>query len=215
EAEDEHARQIDEARRHVLRNLVLQERDVTRLGLYERQINAQFKSTYSLLKRARAQEARRRAGGCRRSLGRAGVRDVSALKPPWRERRSAFGKERYSALGIARGLGGASEGRSREVGLLRRAHRPVLLCRPRPGPTPMGGRRHVSADRHAAAARRRAAQLPADGVVAGSQDRRAGPVTAGRVILFCGMSIGYEDVTVGYARTGRTPLDETVTFIDG
>src|SRR5262249_147291 len=34
-------------------------------------------------------------------------------------------------------------------------------------------------------------------------------------ILFCGMSIGYEDVTVGYARTGRTPLDETVTFIDG
>jgi hypothetical protein len=54
EAEDEHARQIDEARRHVLRNLVLEERDVTRLALYERQINAQFKSTYSLLERARA-----------------------------------------------------------------------------------------------------------------------------------------------------------------
>jgi hypothetical protein len=54
EAEDEHARQIDEARRHVLRNLVLAERDVTRLGLYERQINAQFKSTYALLERARA-----------------------------------------------------------------------------------------------------------------------------------------------------------------
>jgi hypothetical protein len=31
EAEDEHGRQIDEARRHVLRNLVLEERDVTRL----------------------------------------------------------------------------------------------------------------------------------------------------------------------------------------
>jgi hypothetical protein len=29
------------------------------------------------------------------------------------------------------------------------------------------------------------------------------------------MSIGYEDVTVGYIRTGRAPLDETVTFIDG
>jgi hypothetical protein len=54
EAEDEHARQIDEARRHVLRNLVLDERDVTRLGLYERQIASQFKSTYSLLERARA-----------------------------------------------------------------------------------------------------------------------------------------------------------------
>lgn len=31
--------------------------------------------------------------------------------------------------------------------------------------------------------------------------------------LFCGMSIGYEDLTVGYARTGRAPLPETVTFI--
>jgi hypothetical protein len=29
------------------------------------------------------------------------------------------------------------------------------------------------------------------------------------------MSIGYEDPTVSYARTGRAPLDETVTFIGG
>jgi hypothetical protein len=43
EAENEHARQIDEARRHVLRNLVLDERDIARLALYERQINSQFK----------------------------------------------------------------------------------------------------------------------------------------------------------------------------
>jgi nitroreductase len=28
-----------------------------------------------------------------------------------------------------------------------------------------------------------------------------------------GMSIGYEDPTVSYIRTGRAPLDETVTFI--
>jgi hypothetical protein len=35
------------------------------------------------------------------------------------------------------------------------------------------------------------------------------------LILFCGMSIGYEDPTVGYARTGRAPLDETVTFVGG
>jgi hypothetical protein len=54
EAEDEHARQIDEARQHILRNLVLDERHVTRLALYERQINSQFKSTYALLERARA-----------------------------------------------------------------------------------------------------------------------------------------------------------------
>jgi nitroreductase len=35
------------------------------------------------------------------------------------------------------------------------------------------------------------------------------------LILFCGMSIGYEDVTVDDARTRRAPLDETVTFVDG
>ncbi|MGH3387522.1 MAG: nitroreductase [Actinomadura sp.] len=35
------------------------------------------------------------------------------------------------------------------------------------------------------------------------------------LILFCGMSIGFEDTTVGYLRTGRAPLEETVTFVDG
>lgn len=35
------------------------------------------------------------------------------------------------------------------------------------------------------------------------------------LMLFCGMSIGFEDTTVGYTRTGRAPLDETVTFVDG
>ena len=35
-----------------------------------------------------------------------------------------------------------------------------------------------------------------------------------RLILFCGMSIGYEDAAVTYVRTGRAPLAETVTFVD-
>ena len=35
------------------------------------------------------------------------------------------------------------------------------------------------------------------------------------LILFCGMSIGFEDVRVSYARTARAPLDETVTFVEG
>ena len=34
-------------------------------------------------------------------------------------------------------------------------------------------------------------------------------------MLFCGMSIGHEDETVPYIRTGRAALDETVTFVDG
>jgi nitroreductase len=33
------------------------------------------------------------------------------------------------------------------------------------------------------------------------------------LVLFCGMSIGYEDPAVNYIRTGRAPLHETVTFI--
>jgi nitroreductase len=35
------------------------------------------------------------------------------------------------------------------------------------------------------------------------------------LILYCGMSIGFEDGTVSYARTGRAPLEETVTFVQG
>ncbi|MET8146124.1 nitroreductase family protein, partial [Sphaerisporangium sp. NPDC005288] len=35
------------------------------------------------------------------------------------------------------------------------------------------------------------------------------------LILFCGMSIGFEDVTVHHVRTGRASLDETVTFVGG
>src|SRR4051794_31579971 len=66
----------------------------------------------------------------------------------------------------------------------------------------MGRRRHISADRHAAAPRRSAAQLHADGVVAGSRDGLAEVLSpSDGLILFCGMSIGYEDPTVSYART--------------
>src|SRR4029077_8807696 len=36
----------------------------------------------------------------------------------------------------------------------------------------------------------------------------------GELILYCGMSIGFEDVMVHEDHTGRAPLDETVTFVD-
>jgi nitroreductase len=104
-----------------------------------------------------------------------------ALKSPYHERRSAFGKQRYGALGISRE---DREARQRIAAAnwncFGAPAAPVLLHRPRYGPAPMGRRRRVSADRHAAAPRRRAAQLPADGVVGVSQDRRGGPVTPGR-----------------------------------
>ncbi|GLY64932.1 nitroreductase [Amycolatopsis taiwanensis] len=34
-------------------------------------------------------------------------------------------------------------------------------------------------------------------------------------ILFCGMSIGFEDTSANHARIERAPLAETVTFLDG
>ncbi|MFJ7075566.1 nitroreductase [Streptomyces sp. NPDC098781] len=35
------------------------------------------------------------------------------------------------------------------------------------------------------------------------------------LMLFCGMSIGFEDAAAREARIGRAPLDETVTVVDG
>ena len=34
------------------------------------------------------------------------------------------------------------------------------------------------------------------------------------LMLFCGMSIGYQDPAEKYIRTLRAPIDETVTFIE-
>jgi nitroreductase len=34
-----------------------------------------------------------------------------------------------------------------------------------------------------------------------------------RLMLLCGMSIGFEDTAAGHVRTGRAPLAETVTFL--
>jgi hypothetical protein len=36
----------------------------------------------------------------------------------------------------------------------------------------------------------------------------------GELILYCGMSIGFEDVKVREDHIGRAPLDETVIFVD-
>lgn len=45
---------IEEARGHVTKGLILPEKHVNRLALYERQINSVLKSTYNLLERTRA-----------------------------------------------------------------------------------------------------------------------------------------------------------------
>ncbi len=137
-----------------------------------------------------------------------------ALKSPYRERRSAFGEQRYGDLGIARE---DLEARQRaaaanwdcfgapaalfcyidrdlgppqwaDVGMYLQT---VMLLLRAEG-------LHSCAQMAWAKYHRTVAEVlsPPDGLV-----------------LFCGMSIGFEDVTVRHTRTGRAPLDETVTFV--
>ena len=139
-----------------------------------------------------------------------------ALKSPYHERRSAFGKQRYGALGISRedqearrriaaanwNFFGAPAGLfcyiDRDLGLPQWADvggylQTVMLLLRAEG-------LHSCPQMAWSQVRETVAEVlsPPDGL-----------------ILFCGMSIGYEDPTVSYARTGRAPLDETVTFVGG
>ena len=138
-----------------------------------------------------------------------------ALKSPYSERRSAFGKERYSALGIEREDWEARQRAAlanwdcfgapaalfcyvdRDLGLPQWADvgmylQTVMLLLRAEG-------LHSCPQMAWSQVRKTVAQVlsPPDGL-----------------ILFCGMSIGYEDATVTYVRTGRAPLDETVTFVE-
>jgi nitroreductase len=138
------------------------------------------------------------------------------LKSPYRERRSAFGHERYSALGVAREDWEARQRAAsanwdcfgapaalfcyidRDLGLPQWSDvgmylQTVMLLLRAEG-------LHSCTQMAWSVYRKTVAEVlsPRDGL-----------------ILFCGMSIGYEDVTVRYTRTGRAPLEETVTFVDG
>ena len=139
-----------------------------------------------------------------------------AMKSPYRERRSAFGHERYSALGIAREDWEARQRAAianwdcfgapaalfcyidRDLGLPQWADvgmylQTVMLLLRAEG-------LHSCPQMAWPQVRETVAEVlsPPDGL-----------------ILFCGMSIGHEDPKVNYIRTGRAPLDETVTFVDG
>ncbi|MGW4676293.1 nitroreductase [Streptomyces sp. NPDC004324] len=136
------------------------------------------------------------------------------LKSPYRERRSAFGEQRYGALGIPRG---DLEARQRAAAanwdcfgapaalfcyIDRAMGRPqwsdvgmylqtVMLLLRAEG-------LHSCTQMAWAKYRTTVAEIlsPPDGL-----------------ILFCGMSVGFEDPTAEVSRTGRAPLGETVTFV--
>jgi nitroreductase len=140
----------------------------------------------------------------------------SALKSPYRERRSAFGKERYSALGIARE---DWEARQRAaIGNWECFGAPAaLFCYiDRELGRPQWA--DVGMYLQTVMLLLRAEGLHSCPQMAWSTCRKTVAEFLSppdRLILFCGMSVGYEDPAVSYARTSRAPLCETVTFVDG
>lgn len=138
------------------------------------------------------------------------------LKTPYGERRSGFGKERYSALGIAREDWEARQRAAianwncfgapaalfcyidRDLGLPQWADLGMYL--------------------QTIMLLLRSEGLHSCPQMAWSQVRKTVAEIVSppaELILYCGMSIGHEDVQVPYVRTGRAPLGETVTFIQG
>lgn len=138
----------------------------------------------------------------------------SELKSPYAERRSAFGKERYSALGIAR-----EDWEARQRAAIANWNcfgAPVaLFCyidrdlgRPQWADVGMYLQTIMLL--------LRAEGLHSCTQMAWSQVRETVAEVLSPpdgLILFCGMSIGYEDPAVSSPRTGRAPLTETVTFV--
>jgi nitroreductase len=138
----------------------------------------------------------------------------AALKSPYGERRSTFAKERYSALGIVREDWEARQRAAianwdcfgapaalfcyidRDLGLPQWSDLGMYLQ------TVMLLLRAEGLHSCPQMAWSQVRETVAD-IVSPPDD----------LILFCGMSIGFEDVTVDYIRTGRAPLEETVTFV--
>lgn len=140
----------------------------------------------------------------------------AALKSPYHERRSAFGHERYSALGIAREDWEARQ-RAASANWDCFGAPAALFCYiDRDMGRPQWS--DVGMYLQTVMLLLRSEGLHSCPQMAWSVYRKtvAGILSPpDELILFCGMSIGFEDVTVDYRRTGRAPLDETVTFVDG
>ncbi|MFD5279095.1 nitroreductase [Streptomyces rubrogriseus] len=138
------------------------------------------------------------------------------LKSPYSERRSAFGEQRYGALGIARE---DTEARQRAAsGNWQCFGAPAaLFCyidrdlgRPQWSDVGMFLQNVMLLLREEG--------LHSCTQMAWAKFHRTVAETVAPphdLVLYCGMSIGYEDPAANPARTGRAALEETVTFIDG
>ncbi|WP_427917311.1 nitroreductase [Streptomyces sp. cg40] len=137
-----------------------------------------------------------------------------ALKSPYHERRSAFGEQRYGALGISH----------EDVEARQRAASANWDCFGAPAAL------FCYIDRDLGPAQwsdtgmylqtvmllLRAEGLHSCPQMAWAKFHRSVAEVLSppdELMLFCGMSIGYEDAAVDHARTGRAPLEETVVFV--
>ncbi|MEV6024832.1 nitroreductase [Streptomyces sp. NPDC052036] len=139
-----------------------------------------------------------------------------ALKSPYRERRSAFGEQRYGALGIPR----------EDLEARQRAAAANWNCFGAPAALfcyidrDMGRPQWSDVGMYLQTVM---LLLRAEGLHSCPQmawakfHKTVAEVLSppDELILFCGMSIGFEDVTASDPRVARAPLDETVTFVDG
>ena len=137
------------------------------------------------------------------------------LKSPYRERRSAFGEERYGALGISR-EDWESRQRAASANWACFGAPAALFCYidrglGRPQWSDLGMYLQTVMLLLRAEGLHSCPQMAWSTVRETVADVLSPP---DGLVLFCGMSIGYEDPTVSYVRTGRAPLDETITFVD-
>ncbi|TMU94929.1 nitroreductase [Streptomyces sp. DASNCL29] len=140
----------------------------------------------------------------------------SALKSPYRERRAAFGEQRYGALGIPR----------EDLEARQRAASANWQCFGAPAALfcyidrDLGGPQWSDVGMFLQTVM---VLLRAEGLHSCTQmawakyHKTVAEIVSPPegLILFCGMSIGYEDAAVNHPRTGRAPLGETVRFVDG
>ncbi|MEU9479214.1 nitroreductase [Streptomyces sp. NPDC048191] len=136
------------------------------------------------------------------------------LKSPYRERRSAFGEQRYGALGIPRE---DLEARQRAAAANWNCFGApaALFCYIDKG---MGPPQWADVGMYLQTVM---LLLRAEGLHSCPQmawakfHRTVAELLSppAELILFCGMSIGFEDVTAREPRMARAPLDETVTFV--
>jgi nitroreductase len=136
------------------------------------------------------------------------------LKSPYRERRHDFAEQRYGALGIGRQ---DVEARQRAaIGNWDCFGAPVALFCYVDRDLGLPQWSDVGMYLQTVMLLLRAEGLHSCPQMAWSTTRRTvAEIVAPpkELILFCGMSIGYEDTSVQHPRTGRAPVEETATFV--